>query len=124
MRILTRIITFSFIGSLLLLSGCDSLNLSPKDEFQADQVFEDPALTRSYLNELYTQTGLGYGDPMPTPGIVDEALNTHDHPGSQNIMSSLTPGIAANGIRRVIGPPTVLRTRPTTGAVCILRFGI
>lgn len=92
MRILTRIITLSFVGSLLFLAGCDSLNLEPKDEFQADQVFEDPALTRSYLNELYSHTGLGYGDPMPTPGIVDEALNTHDHPGSQNITSALTPG--------------------------------
>ncbi len=92
MRILTRIITLSFVGALLFLAGCDSLNLSPKDEFQADQVFEDPALTRAYLNEIYSHTGLGYGDPMQTPGIVDEALNTHDHPGSQNIMSNLTPG--------------------------------
>lgn len=92
MRILTHIITLSFVGSLLFLAGCDSLNLSPKDEFQADQVFEDPALTRAYLNEIYSHTGLGYGDPMQTPGVVDEALNTHDHPGSQNIMSTLTPG--------------------------------
>ena len=92
MRILTRIIALSFVGSLLLLAGCDSLNLEPKDEFQADQVFEDPGLTRAYLNEMYSHTGMGYGDPMHTPGIVDEALNTHNHPGSQNIMSTLTPG--------------------------------
>jgi hypothetical protein len=92
MRILTRIITLFFVGSLLFLAGCDSLDLQPKDEFGADQVFEDPGLTRAFLNELYSHTGMGYGDPMLTPGIVDEALNTHDHPGSQNIMSSLTPG--------------------------------
>jgi hypothetical protein len=109
MRILTRIITFSFVGALLVLAGCDSLNLSPKDEFEADQVFEDPALAESYLNEIYTRTGLGYGDPMPTPGIVDEAYNTHGHPGTQNIMSSLTPGDRgmwdAPGWRPVTNPP-------------------
>jgi hypothetical protein len=92
MRLLTRIITFSFVGALLLLAGCDSLNLEPKDEFQASQVFEDPALAQSYLNQIYTRTGLGYGDPMQTPGITDEAYNTHGHPGSQNVMSTVSPG--------------------------------
>jgi hypothetical protein len=92
MRLLTRIITFSFVGSLLLLAGCDSLNLSPKDEFEADRVFQDPALAQSYLNQIYARTGLGYGDPMQTPGAVDEAYNTHGHPGTQNIMSNVSPG--------------------------------
>ncbi len=92
MRSLTRIITFSFVGSLLLLAGCDSLNLSPKDEFEADQVFEDPALAQSYLNQIYTRTGIGFGDPMQTPGVTDEAYNTHGHPGTQNIMSNVSPG--------------------------------
>jgi hypothetical protein len=92
MRRLTRLLTAFFVGSLLLLTGCDSLNLEPKDELGADRVFEDPALAQSYLNEIYARTGLGYGDPMQTPGIVDEAYNTHGHPGTQNIQSTLTPG--------------------------------
>ena len=92
MRFPTRIFAALLVGSLLFLTGCDSLNLEPKDELAADQVFQDPALAQSYLNDIYARTGLGYGDPMPTPGAVDEAFNTHGHPGDQNIQSTLTPG--------------------------------
>lgn len=92
MKILTRSLSLVFLGSLLLLAGCDSLNLEPKDELSADKVFTDPALAQGYLNEVYTRTGLGYGDPMQTPGVTDEAFNTHGHPGTENIQSTLTPG--------------------------------
>jgi len=92
MRLLTRTLTAVLAGSLLFLAGCDSLDLEPKDEIQSDQVFQDPALAESFLNEVYARTGLGYGDPMPTPGVTDEAFNTHGHPGTQNIQSTVTPG--------------------------------
>jgi hypothetical protein len=92
MRLLTRTLTAFFIGSLLIVAGCDSLNLEPKDELPADQVFQDPALAEAYLNEVYARTGLGFGDPMPTPSVVDEAFNTHGHPGTQNIQSTVSPG--------------------------------
>ena len=92
MRRLTRILTAFFVCSMLFLAGCDSLNLEPKDELGADRVFQDPALAEAYLNEVYARTGLGYGDPMPTPGVTDEAFNTHGHPGTQNIQSTLSPG--------------------------------
>jgi hypothetical protein len=92
MTVLTRTLALLLAGSLVFLAGCDSLNKDPKSELAADQVFKDPALAESYLNDVYARTGLGYGDPMPTPGAVDEAFNTHGHPGSQNIRSTLTPG--------------------------------
>ena len=90
MRILTR--TFAIVlACSLLLAGCDSLNLQPRSEIGSDQVWQDPALVGAYLNEVYSSTGYGYGDPMPTPGVVDEAYNTHGHPGDANITSTLTP---------------------------------
>lgn len=92
MRLLTRIVAGVLACSLLFFAGCDSLNLQPKDELGSEQVFQDAALARAYLNDVYSRTGVGFGDPMPTPGIVDEALNTHNHPGDQNVLSTLTPG--------------------------------
>ncbi|MFB6272700.1 MAG: RagB/SusD family nutrient uptake outer membrane protein [Salinibacter sp.] len=90
MRTLTRTLALVLACSLVL-AGCDSLSLKPRDEIASDQVWKDPTLTKSFLNDVYARTGLGYGDPMPTPGVVDEALNTHNHPGSENIMSNLNP---------------------------------
>lgn len=68
------------------------MNLDPKNELASEQVWSDPALIQSYLNQAYNNTGVGYGDPMPTPGVVDEAVNTHNHPGDVNVQSTLSPG--------------------------------
>lgn len=88
MRLLTRTLTIVLAGAFLLV-GCDSLNLQPQDELASDEVWTDATLSKSFLTDVYSRTGLGYGDPMPTPGVVDEALNTHNHPGSENVMSTL-----------------------------------
>ncbi len=90
MRILTRTVA-TLTACLLLLAGCDNLNLEPRDEISSDAVWSDPALARAYLNEVYSSTGLGYGDPMPTPGVVDESVNTHGHGGDAVQTSTLTP---------------------------------
>ena len=80
------------LGCSLLFAGCDNtLNLDPRGELSSDAVWQDPALVLSYLNEVYSATGLGYGDPMPTPGIVDEAVNTHGHDGTVIVTSNLSP---------------------------------
>ena len=80
------------LGCALLYAGCDSaLDLDPRDELSSDAVWQDPALAQAYLNEVYNATGLGYGDPMPTPGVTDEAVNTHGHDGTVIVTSTLTP---------------------------------
>lgn len=91
MKTTTR--TFAIIlGCALLFAGCDStLDLAPRDELGSEAVWQDPALAQAYLNEVYSSTGLGYGDPMPTPGLVDEAVNTHGHDGTVIVTSNLTP---------------------------------
>lgn len=90
MRNLPRVFAV-VLASSLLFAGCDSLNLDPRDELSSDAVWEDPALVQAYLNEAYSSTGLGYGDPMPTAGVVDEAVNTHGHGDSPVVTSNLTP---------------------------------
>ena len=80
------------LGGALLFAGCDSaLDLDPRDELSSDAVWQDPALAQAYLNEVYSATGLGFGDPMLTPGVVDEAVNTHGHDGTVVVTSNLTP---------------------------------
>lgn len=105
MKTSTRILSLLLFASLLV-AGCDGLNLEPRDELGSEQVWNDPALAEAYLNEVYSATGIGFGDPMPTPGVVDEAVNTHGHGDSPVVTSSLTA--ADRGIWDAPGwrPPT------------------
>lgn len=91
MRLLTRSFAITLLGSLLFLAGCDSLNTQPKDELPSESVWKDPSLTKSFLANIYNNTGLGYGDPMQTPGHVDEAVNIHGHGGTTILQSNMTP---------------------------------
>lgn len=86
-RTFSIVLTFS-----LMIVGCDDpVTVEPRDEVPSDQVFQDASLTKNFLNDIYSGIGLGYGDPMPTPGVVDEAVNTHGHDGSVVVESTLTP---------------------------------
>lgn len=92
MRLLTRTVAVVFVGTLLLVSGCDTLDLDtePRTELSSDAIWQDATLIKNYLADIYNNTGVGYGDPMQTPGAVDEALNIHGHPGGANIQSNMT----------------------------------
>ncbi len=90
MRNLPRVFAV-ILACSLLFAGCDSLNLDPRDELSSDVVWQDPALVQAFLNEAYNSTGHGFGDPMPTAGVVDEAVNTHGHGDSPVVTSNLTP---------------------------------
>lgn len=78
------------IGCWLLFAGCDSLTVDPPDELGSDAVWSDPALTEAYLNDVYSGTGYGYGDPM-LAGLADEAKNTHGHGDAPMRLSAMTP---------------------------------
>lgn len=55
-----------FFCSILILVSCnkDFLNLSPKDEFSEVDVFNDPTLTETYVNNIYS----GIKSPMTNGG--------------------------------------------------------
>ena len=89
MRKTTFVFTALF-GCSLLLAGCDSLNLDPRDELRSDAVWQDAALTIAYLNQIYSATGYGFGNPMPASGIVDETIYTHSDDATANLTSTLT----------------------------------
>jgi len=89
MKILTRTVAVVFTCTLLF-AGCDSLNLQPPDELASEQVWEDPALTKAYLNNVYSSVGMGFGNPMLS-STVDEALHTHGVGGSTVTLSNMTP---------------------------------
>lgn len=89
MRTLTRTLALLLACSLVVV-GCDSLNLNPKDELASDQVWQDETLTRSYLNDIYSNIGWGFGDPM-IAGLADEAHNTHGHGDAQMRLSNMSP---------------------------------
>ena len=91
MRLLTRTFALVLVGSLLLIAGCDTLNTQPLDELSGESVWNDPALTKNFLASIYSNTGVEYGDPMQTPGQVDEAVNIHGHGGLTIIQSNMTP---------------------------------
>lgn len=73
-----------------MLVGCDSLNLQPKDELASDQVWQDETLTKAYLNDIYSNIGWGFGDPM-IAGLADEAHNTHGHGDGPMRLSNMSP---------------------------------
>ncbi len=79
------------LSSLALIGGCDSLNLDPRNELGSAAVWSDPALTEAYLNQIYSATGYGYGNPLPSAGIVDETIYTHSNDSEVNLASTLSP---------------------------------
>jgi len=78
------------VGCLLASAGCDSLAVDPPDELVSEVVWSDPALIQAYLNDVYSGTGYGYGDPM-IAGLADEAKNTHGHGDAPMRLSAMTP---------------------------------
>jgi len=90
MRILTRTFAVIFACALLFVAGCDSLNLDPPDELASDQVWQDEGLSKAFLNDIYSNTGWGYGDPM-IAGLADEAKNTHGHGDAPMRLSNMSP---------------------------------
>lgn len=74
----------------MMVAGCDSLNLNPKDELASEQVWQDETLTESYLNDIYSNIGWGFGDPM-IAGLADEAHNTHGHGDGPMRLSNMSP---------------------------------
>jgi len=89
MKILTRTVAV-VLTCTLLFAGCDSLNLQPPDELASEQVWEDPALIRGYLNDVYARTGFGFGPVMVSSG-VDEAKHTHGWDDAPVRLSNMTP---------------------------------
>ena len=73
----------------LLFGGCD-LNLDPPTEVETHLVWSDPGLVEAYLNDVYSGTGYGFGDPM-IAGLADEAKNTHGHGDAPMRLSNMTP---------------------------------
>ncbi len=80
------------LGCVLVFAGCDStLNLDPRDELSSEAVWQDAALTKAYLNQVYSSTGYGFGNPFPAAGTVDETIYTHSNDTDPNLTSTLTP---------------------------------
>jgi len=90
-KVSIRALALVLAGSLLFISGCDSLNLDPKDELPSDAVFKDPALARSYLADIYASTGSLHGSPKMA-ATTDESVFTHGWGVNQLRLSNLTPG--------------------------------
>ena len=92
MSLLTRTATAVLVGALLFISGCDTLDLDtePRTEISSDAIWQDATLIKNYLADIYNNTGVGYGDPMQTPGHVDEAVNIHEHGGTAILNSNMT----------------------------------
>ena len=89
MRLLTRTLALLAACSMIFV-GCDSLNLTPKDELASDQVWDDPSLIQSYMNDIYGNIGFGFGSPT-TSGATDEAVFTHGWGAPPIAKSTITP---------------------------------
>ena len=87
----TKYIFTAIFVCLLFFPGCDSLNLDPPDEISSSAVWADAALTEAYLNQVYNQTGYGFGNPAPGGSMVDETKYTHSNSNDANLQSTLTP---------------------------------
>lgn len=88
MRI-NKYILSAIMGCMLMISGCDSLNLDPPDELTSSAVWSDAALTEAYLNQVYSATGYGFGNPGPGTSAVDETKYTHSNDNDANLQSTL-----------------------------------
>jgi len=89
MRILTRTIAV-LLACSLVLAGCDTLDLQPRDELPSENVWQDEELTKSFLNSVYDETGQGYDGPM-FAGMMDDVQNPKDDGNSTVWLSNMTP---------------------------------
>jgi hypothetical protein len=91
MKNITYISTLLCLASLLLVS-CDTeiLNQDPVDQISGDAVFNDPALTQAYLNDIYLGMGHGLYEVM-FASVADEAHFTHGYGVPQVVESNVSP---------------------------------
>lgn len=72
---------------MLALSGCsDFLDTKPLDQFSDADVWTDPALAQSYLNQIYSYMGHGTNETMLS-SACDESQFIHGY-GLQNVVAS------------------------------------
>lgn len=88
MNKLVRTVAIILVCSVVV-TGCDSLSLQPQDELGGEQVWNDAALTKAYLNDVYSGIGFGFGSPT-TSGATDEAVFTHGWGTPPVRMSNMT----------------------------------
>lgn len=79
--------------AVLVMTSCDinkSLNKQPLDTVSEENVWQDPALTEAYVNELYTGMGPGFGETLMA-SHVDEAHFIHGRGTITVVQSNISP---------------------------------
>ncbi len=91
MKNINYILLLICFASLILVS-CDTeiLNQEPSDQISESAVFNDPALTQAYINDIYLGMGHGLYEVMLS-SITDETHFTHGYGVPQIVEGNVSP---------------------------------
>ncbi len=95
MIIMKKLIYNVALGCLavLVMAGCDindSLNKQPLDTVSEENVWQDPALTEAYVNQLYGSMGPGFGETLMA-SHADESHFIHGRGTITVVQSNISP---------------------------------
>src|SRR3982750_675925 len=85
---------FFWLSAVILLgtASCkkDFLNITPRDKYSDDQVWKDPLLAQTFVNNIYLGIPHGFSNIMMS-SLVDETMYNADFGAANVTKSLLTP---------------------------------
>src|SRR5699024_995510 len=87
---ITKYFSIVALAFLLMVSACDVLDKQPLDEISGDAVWQDPALTEAYVNDVYLGMGHGLHEIM-LPSMTSDMHFIHNYGTADILQATVSP---------------------------------